>query len=307
MATTTQDTSSPQIGYSAGAPRSRRMQRRRRGLVAWGFMLPLVAVNGLVILGPSLASLYYSLTDWTGLGSAHFIGLDNYTHLLHDPDFRNALWHNVYWTVLFLTVPIAMGLLGAYLLSRIRRGQVIFRTLYFIPYIVATVVSSAIWSNLLSPDYGIGKLLNVNFLGNGSTALTSVAFVNNWAWWGFLVVIFFSAMRSVDPTLYEAAQLDGASHFQQYRYITLPEIRPTLMFMGLMTIIWSFLVFDYIYILTQGGPAGATDVLGTVLYRDAFANQEAGYAAAIGVVLALMSTVIVSFYLFLRRRRGWEI
>jgi raffinose/stachyose/melibiose transport system permease protein len=307
MTTTAQPTSSPRTESEPGVPWTRKRQRRRRGLVAWGFMLPLVAVNVLVILGPSLASVYYSLTDWSGLGGSHFIGLDNYKHLLHDPDFRNALWHNVYWTVLFLTVPMAMGLLGAYLLSRVRRGQVIFRTLFFIPYIVATVVSSAIWSNLLSPDYGVGKLLNVNFLGNGKTALTSVAFVNNWAWWGFLVVIFFSAMRSVDPTLYEAAQLDGASPSQQYRYITLPAIRPTLMFMGLMTIIWSFLVFDYIYILTQGGPAGATDVLGTVLYRDAFANQEAGYAAAIGVVLALMSTVIVSFYLFLRRRRDWEI
>lgn len=270
-------------------------------------MLPLVVVNLLVVLGPSALSVWYSFTDWTGIGAAHFIGLSNYTHLFGDSDFVTALWHNAYWTVIFLTVPMAMGLLGSYLLSRVNRFQVLFRTLFFIPYIVATVVSAAIWSSLLSPNVGIGKWLGVNFLGNTHTALTSVAFVNNWAWWGFLVVIFFSAMRSVDTTLYEAAQLDGASHWQQYRYITLPEIRPTLMFLGLMTIIWSFLVFDYIFIMTGGGPGGSTDVLGTVLYRDAFSNQQAGYAAAIGIVLSLMSAIVVSLYLYLRRRREWDI
>jgi raffinose/stachyose/melibiose transport system permease protein len=270
-------------------------------------MLPLVVVNALVIIGPSAMSVYYSFTDWSGIGGANFVGLDNYTKLFSDPDFRNGLWHNVYWTIIFLTVPMIMGLLGAYLLSRIHRFQTLFRTLYFIPYIVATVVSSAIWSNLLSPDAGIGKLLGVNFLGNRHYALTSVAQINNWSWWGFVLVIFFSAMRSVDPTLYEAASLDGATPWRQYLHVTLPEIRPTVMFLGLMTIIWSFLVFDYIFILTQGGPAGATDVLGTVLYRDAFSNQEAGYAAAIGIVISLLSAVVVACYLYLRRRRGWEI
>ena len=276
-------------------------------MIAWLFMLPLIVVNALVIIGPSAMSVYYSLTDWTGIGPAKFIGFDNYTKLFSDPDFRNGLWHNLYWTLIFLTVPMIMGLLGAYLLSRVQRFQTLFRTLYFIPYIVATVVSSAIWSNLLSPDTGIGKILGINFLGNQHYALSTVAAINNWSWWGFVMVIFFSAMKTVDPTLYEAASLDGATPWRQYVYVTLPEIRPTVMFLGLMTIIWSFLVFDYIFILTQGGPAGATDVLGTVLYRDAFSNQEAGYAAAIGIVISLMSALVVGCYLYLRRRRGWEI
>jgi raffinose/stachyose/melibiose transport system permease protein len=288
-------------------PPVRRKKSKRPGLIAWAFMLPLVVVNALVIIGPSAMSVYYSFTNWTGIGTAKFIGIDNYKNLLSDPDFRNALWHNVYWTLIFLTVPKIMGLAGAYLLSRVRRFQTLFRTLFFIPYIVATVVSSAIWSNLLSPDAGIGKLLGVNFLGNPRYALTSVAAINNWAWWGFVLVIFYSAMKSVDQTLYEAASLDGATPWRQYLHVTLPEIRPTVMFLGLMTIIWSFLVFDYIFILTQGGPAGSTDVLGTLLYRDAFSNQEAGYAAAIGVVISLMSAIVVACYLYLRRRRGWEI
>jgi raffinose/stachyose/melibiose transport system permease protein len=276
-------------------------------MTAWLFMLPLIVVNVLVILGPGVMSVYYSLTDWTGIGGANFIGLTNYAQMLHDSAFAGAFLHNVWWTIFFLIVPMSMGLFGAFLLSRMRRFLTLFRVVYFIPYIVASVVSASIWQSLLSPEHGLGKLLGVNFLGNSRTALPSVAVVNTWSWWGFLVVVFLAAMHGVNPSLYEAAALDGANSWKQFWHITLPSIRPTLMFLGLMTIIWSFLVFDYIYILTQGGPAGATEVLSTLQYRDAFENQEAGYAAAIGVVLALISGIVVAAYQTLRRRKGWDI
>jgi raffinose/stachyose/melibiose transport system permease protein len=303
-----------------GAARSRpllakRRARLRRTVIGFAFMTPLMAVNLLVIAVPGTLSVWYSFTDWSGLGPARFIGLDNYRRLLSDPEFHTALLHNVLWTVFFLTVPMAMGLFGAFLLSRVHRFQVLFRIVYFIPYVVATVVSGAIWQSLLSPDQGISGglakmgvnwLQGVNFLGDRHLALGTVAFVNTWQWWGFLVVVFLSSMQAVNPALYEAARLDGATAWQEFWHITLPGIRPTLMFLGLMTVIWSFLIFDYIYILTQGGPAGSTDVLGTLLYRDAFSNQEAGYAASIGVVMALISVVAVSGFLYLRRR-GWDI
>jgi raffinose/stachyose/melibiose transport system permease protein len=113
-------------------------------------------------------------------------------------------------------------------------------------------------------------------------------------------------MQSVDPALYEASALDGASPWRQFRSITLPGIRPTLVFLVVQTIIWSFLAFDFVYILTQGGPAGATDVLSTLLYRNAFSNLEAGYASAIGVVMALFSAVVVVGYQVIRRVRQWD-
>jgi raffinose/stachyose/melibiose transport system permease protein len=268
-----------------------------------------------VIAIPAALSIWYSFTDWTGLGPAKFVGLDNYRRLLGDPEFHNAVWHNLVWTLYFLTVPIAMGLFGAFLLSRIQRYQMLLRVVYFIPYVVATVVSGAIWENLLSPQSGIGHGLanigipfldGVNFFGDQRLALGSVAFVNTWQWWGFLVVIFLGSMQSVDPSLYEAARLDGANVWREFWHVTLPGIRPTVMFLCLMTVIWSFLIFDYIYILTQGGPAGSTDVLGTLLYREAFANQQAGYAASMGVVMAMVSVVAVSGFLYLRRK-GWDI
>ncbi|MEV4360827.1 sugar ABC transporter permease [Nonomuraea sp. NPDC049625] len=290
--------------------------RARARLTAWLFIAPLLLVNLLVVAGPGLMSVYYSFTDWDGLDEAHFVGLANYAMLFGSPDFRGALLHNLLWTAFFLVVPMSMGLLGAFLLSRIQRGQLLFRLLYFIPYVIATVVSAAIWRQILSPTSGLAPALgslglpwlnDVNFLGDGRIALGAVAFINNWQWWGFLVVIFLAAMQSIEPSLYEAARMDGAGSWREFWHITLPSIRPTFMFLSLMTVIWSFLVFDYIYILTQGGPAGSTDVLSTVMYRAAFSEQQAGYASAIGVILALISAVTVGGYLYLRRRLRWEI
>ncbi|QPP07783.1 sugar ABC transporter permease [Streptomyces bathyalis] len=297
-------------GRRTPAPASRRRlaaRLRDRKVAGWLFLLPLILVNLFIVLIPSVFSVWYSFTDWTGIsGRAGFVGLDNYRNLLGDPEFVQGLVHNILWTLFFLTVPMAMGLFGAYALSRIRRFRLLLRTLYFIPYVVASVVNASIWRSILDPQTGLGNLLGINPLGDPRLALWSVEFVNNWAWWGFLVVVFLAAMQGVDPTLYEAATVDGAGAVRQFFSVTLPAIRPTFAFLGLMTIIWSFLAFDYVYILTKGGPAGATDLLSTVLYRDAFSNLQAGYASAMGVVMALISGVVVAAYLVIRKVRKWE-
>lgn len=283
---------------------------RRRRMRAWIFMIPLIAVNLLVIVVPTAEAIWYAFTNWNGYGNAKFIGVENFRTMFTSAQFWQACFHNVLWTVFFLVVPMAMGLAGAFMLSRIRRFQGLFRALYFIPYILATVVSSIIWENLLNPNGGLGSaigfLKNVSFFGNEHLALGSVAFVNNWQWWGFLVVMFLAAMQGTDPALYEAARLDGANTWREFRHITLPSIRPVLMFLSLMTIIWSFLVFDYIYIITQGGPNNATQVVGTLMYQEAFSDQAAGYASAMGLFLGILSIIIVIIYTRLRRR-GWNV
>lgn len=289
------------------AVRRRRPPLRDWRVKGWLFVLPLIVVNALVVFVPSLSSVYYSFTDWSGIGEAEFVGLENYARLLGDPEFLNALGHNLLWTLFFLIVPMGLGLYGAYALTRIRRFRLLFRVLYFIPYIVASVVNAAIWQSILSPAGGLGQLTGINILGNPDTALWGVAFVNNWAWWGFLVVVFLAAMQGINPSLYEASALDGAGPWRQFFAITLPSIRPTFAFLGLMTIIWSFLAFDYVYIMTQGGPAGSTDLLSTVLYRRAFQDLEAGYASAISVVMAPISGIVVAAYLTIRHVRKWDI
>ena len=293
----------------------RRGLRRRRRLTAWLFMVPLLVINVLVILGPSVATIYYSLTDWAGIGPAEFVGLQNYRDLLADGDFWMAMWHNVIWTVLFLTVPIFMGLLGAFLLSQIKRFQKFFRIVYFVPYIVASVVNAALWQNILDPTRGIGSALasigipfldGVAFFGSESLALPSVAFVNIWAWWGFVLLLFLTALQSVDHELYEAARMDGAGRWQQFLNVTLPGIRPTFVFVVLLSIINSLLVFDYVYIITRGGPAGASEVVGTLMWKEAFERFEAGYAAAMGLTMTMVSALVMLVYLHLRRR-GWDV
>jgi raffinose/stachyose/melibiose transport system permease protein len=293
----------------------RRSVERKRKLIAWAFMVPFFLVNFSVILGPSLSAIYYSFTDWSGIGPAHFVGLANFQHLLTDGEFHQAILFNIFWTAMFLTVPIAMGLLGAFLLSHITRFQMFFRAAYFIPYVTASVVNAAIWQQLLSPQQGISSLFdriglhfldNVYFFGDVHLALPSVAFVDNWHFWGFLVVLFLAAMQSVDQQLYEAAKVDGASNWRQFYHVTLPGIRPVLGIVVLLVTVWSLLTFEYPYVITQGGPAGATQVITLLLYKNAFSLNEAGYAASMGLTLSAVAAAITLIYLYLQRR-GVEV
>jgi raffinose/stachyose/melibiose transport system permease protein len=281
----------------------------------WAFVAPVLILNLVVVVIPSIIGLAVAFTDWSGIGTAHFIGLDNFTKLFSDDTFFRALKNNLIWTGLFLTIPVSLGLLGAYMLAGIKRGQMIFRVIYFIPYVMASVVNAQVWRFLLHHRVGIGPWLAKNGItdildfavfGTKSTALYAVAFVDNWHFWGFLLVLYLAAMSAVDPVLYEVARLDGATRFQQFRYVTLPSIRPTLVFTLLMILIWSGTIFDYVYILTQGKPAHASEVMGTYLYNQAFARFDAGYGAAIGVVMTLWVAFAVGGFVTLRRR-GWEI
>ena len=281
----------------------------------WLFLAPLAAVNLLVVAGPAVATVYYSLTEWNGLSAPTFIGFANYVELVQDTRFLNAVGHNLYYAAFMLIVPITMALFGAFMLSSVRRFRLLFRTLYFVPYIVLSVVNASIWKYLLSPETGIAAGLNqvgihwlddVYFLGDTDLALTSVAFVDNWHWWGFLVVLFLAAMQDVDKTLYESVRLDGASRFQEFWHVTFPSIRPTFVFVVVLTIIWSFLAFDYAYVLTRGGPADASMLVSILLNANAFSYQRAGYASAMGVAMTSFTVVVLSVYTWLRKR-GWEI
>ena len=179
---------------------------------------------------------------------------------------------------MFLTVPIAMALMAASLLAPIRRGALVFRMALFIPMSCRASSPRASGGLCSVRIAGIPALLtdlgmpgfDKRFLGDPETVLPAIAFVDNWHWWGFLMVLFLASMQNIPPDLYEAARLDGANRWQEFRDVTLPGIRPTFVFMILMTTIWSFLTFDYIWILTQGGPAGASEVLAVLVFKEAF-------------------------------------
>ena len=296
-------------------PSRRRDLAARRRLVGWAFMTPFALVNVIVIGGPSAASLYYAFTDWSGLGAAEWIGLANFRAILTDPGFYRAFSHNMLWLLMFVSVTISLGLLGASMLSHMRRGQMAVRVVYFIPFTIASVVTVATWTNLADPVRGIAAELSrlgvpgvegVAFLGNPTLALPTVAAMAIWHYWGFVVVLFLAAMQGIDAELYEAAWVDGGGRWRQFWHVTLPGIRPTLVFVMLITVMSSLLVFDYIWIATGGGPGGATEVVATLLYKEAFQQFEAGYAAALGLSMSFVSALVVAAYLYVRRM-GWNV
>ncbi|GAA2238400.1 sugar ABC transporter permease [Herbiconiux moechotypicola] len=284
--------------------------RRRSQLIAIAFALPALAINLLVIGGPTIAGIGYSFTDWNGISAPEFIGLDNWVRLLNDEALWNALGHNFVYLLIFLTVPLGVGLAGAFMLSRIRRGAALFRVLFFIPYLLLSVINAQIWRNILDPEVGLASALNrigihwldgVYFFADKDLALYSVAFVDSWTFWGFLVVLFLAAMQGIDASQFEAARIDGANAWQEFRYVVLPGIRPTLTFALMIIAIGSLLTFDYPFILTNGGPAGASDVASLLVNRTAFVAREAGYASALALSLSLLSAVFLILFNFLRR------
>ena len=280
----------------------------------WWFLVPALAFNFVVIVVPSISSFYFGLTKWSGFGIPKFTGIDNYISLFNDRVLALAFYHNILWTIYFLIVPVIIGLIGAFLLSGIKRGQLLFRFIFFIPYVIASVVNVQLWMTIFHPKLGIFEwfaekginIIEKPILGNRDTSLIAVAFVDSWHFWGFLVVIYLAAMYQVDTQLYESARIEGANRLQQFLHVTLPGIKPTLIFTLLMIIIWSIPAFDYVYLMTQGGPAHSSEVMATHLYSMAFQQFEVGYASAIGTAMALFSTLIIAIFVILRKL-GWEI
>ncbi len=269
------------------------MKNKKIHLTPYLFILPAFVIHLALVTLPSLSTLVMSLYEWNGLGAAKFIGLDNFKEIAADPMVKQAILHNIEWLLVFITVPLILGFVVAIIVSQLNRGQMIFRTTFFIPYVISAAVAGKIWTASMNPYYGFTQvvanlgwdgLANPLWLGNPKIALYSVAFVDNWHWWGFIMVLFLGALQQVDSELYEAARVDGANRFQELLHVSIPGIRPTIAFVLIMTIMWSFLTFDYVYIMTNGGPANATEIMSTYIYKNAFTKYRAGYANALCVI-----------------------
>jgi raffinose/stachyose/melibiose transport system permease protein len=239
------------------------------------------------------------------------VGLDNFRTLAADRVFWLALGNNIIWTLIFLTVPMLMGLLAASMLLITRRGSNFFQIVYFLPVVIATVITARVWQGMIySPVTGVFGVLKKyglpipNPLTLPHISLFGVATVDLWHWWGFLCVIFFAALRQVPQEQIEAARIEGATYLQMMRYVLLPGIRSTITLMMIMTVIWSFLAFDFVYILTQGGPAFSSDLLSTVAYRNAFYDLNVGQAAAVALVISIFGLVSTFFYVRIQSKEG---
>lgn len=256
-----------------------------------------------------------SLFDWNGMGNAKFIGLDNFREIMKDPLVKLSIIHNVEWLLVFITIPLILGFSIAIIVSQLRRGQMFFRTVYFIPYVISAAVAGRIWTAYMNPYYGLNQvfakigltgLSKTLWLGNPKIALFAVAFVDNWHWWVFIMVLFLGALQQVDPTLYEAARVDGANRWQELWHVSIPGIRSTIAFVLIMTVMWSFLTFDYVYVMTNGGPANSTEIMATYIYKNAFVKYRAGYANALCVIQSAICVLLYFFQKWVSKKGGME-
>lgn len=273
------------------------------------YIFPTLAINVVIILVPALLTFALAFFEWDGFSAPRLVGLDNFVAVGSDPVFWTALVNNLVWTAIFLVIPIAMGLFAAAMLLVARRGRTFFQVVYFLPVVIATAITARVWQGMIySPVTGVTGLLQRlglpvgNPLAEPSLALLGVATVDIWHWWGFLCVIFFAALRQVPVEQIEAARIEGASFLQMMRYVLIPAIRPTITLMMVLTVIWSFLVFDFVYILTKGGPGFSSEVLSTMAYRKAFYSLEVGQAAAVSMIISLFGLVVTVFYVRLQAR-----
>jgi raffinose/stachyose/melibiose transport system permease protein len=291
------------------------LRRARYGSWAvWSFVIPPFGLLTLFVLWPALYLAYLSLLKWDGLGAKQFIGLGNYARILTDDRFTLALRHNGIWSLGALIFPPLIGLLLAILLTRTRvRGRGFFQVLYFLPQMISSAVTAVIWRWIYWPQGGTANAV-LHFLGySGSPAwfadrrlaLLAVFIASCWVSYGFSMLIFTAAIASIDESLFEAAQIDGANWWHETRYILLPGIRQALSTVLIVTAIWSFQIFDLIYLTTKGGPGDATYVLSIGIYNNTFTARRVGVGAAWSMILMIIIMVLAG--LMLLRQRNKEI
>lgn len=275
---------------------------RSKYLALTVLLLPSLAGMVVFLMAPVLSSLVLSFSQWDLIGELSWVGLDNYVAALGDPAVLGALRNTLTFIIGYLpsVVLIALGL--ALLLNRRIRGRVVFRAIYFVPVVTSWVAVSLIWKWLLNPQYGLINfalgaigIKGPGWLFDPAWAMTGVILTSVWKDIGFVTVIYLAGLQDIPEPLYEAAALDGATPWQRFWSITFPMLAPTTFFVTTISLISSFQVFDQVWIMTQGGPAGATSVMVELIYKNAFSYYKMGYASAISWVLfALIFAVTIA-------------
>ena len=286
----------------------------RQAATAWWFLAPSFAHLLLFSIGPILFSLWLSFHEWDLIGATRpFVGLANYTELARDGDFWHAVRNTAVY-VLFVPIGMIVALALALLLNRGMPGERLLRAVFFLPYITSFVAISLVWKWLYDPDVGLLNTIlrtiglpEQPWLASTTTALPSLMLMSVWMYCGYMMVLFLAGLQGIPETLYESARMDGASAWQRFRRITLPLLRPTTFFVLVTMVIFMFQVFTAVYVMTEGGPLHATDVIVYHIYRNAWEYLRLGYASAMAWVLVAMVFLItlVQFRFLGRGRTQW--
>jgi multiple sugar transport system permease protein len=277
------------------------------------FLLP--GLGGLLIFSilPILASFVLTFYSWDLLTPPRFIGFENYVRMAGDKNFWAALRHTLTFIVGYLPLVVILGLGMAMAVNTTLRGIGFVRTLFFFPVVSSWVAVALLWSWLFNPKYGlINYMLQlVGITGPGwlfdpNWAMPAIILTSVWKDLGFVLVLFLAGLQAIPSDYYEAAALDGANRTARFRFVTLPLLGPTTFFVVIISLINSFQVFDQVWVMTEGGPAGATTVLVEQIVRHAFSYGEMGYAAAISWVLFAMVLAATLFQLRLQRMGAFD-
>ncbi|MFG2594506.1 carbohydrate ABC transporter permease [Streptomyces sp. NPDC048462] len=267
-----------------------------RPSVAWA--LPGIVFFALFAIVPLVIAVYLSFCHWDGLNSPTVIGMDNWTRLFKDPEFRQAAWLSMLLTSISwaFQTPVAL-LLGVWAAGK-QRSRAVLSAVFFIPLLLSTTAIAMLFHALLDPNFGLIKKIgpwfgiDPNIMGSSTGALLTVVFVGGWQFMPFHTLIYQGGARQVPKVLYQAAEIDGAGMFRQFFHITLPQLRHTITTSSVLMIVGSLTYFDTVLIMTRGGPGTDTTVLPYLMYRTGFQTYDLGYAAAIATALVVVATAL---------------
>ncbi|MGN6125134.1 MAG: carbohydrate ABC transporter permease [Humibacter sp.] len=295
----------PRAATRTPSRRPRRGSVRRVPPIIWAFLAIPLAVELAFVFWPAINSFYIALTKWNGVGAPEFVGLKNFQNLGTDPIFIQALVNNVFWVIGFGGASVIVGLLLALALNRPRRGVGFYRSAIYLPMVFSLTVTGLFWRLLYAPGGAVNSLLGTvglgslekQWLANPSTALTAVLVAAVWRQCGYIMVLYLAGLKGVDPTLEEAAAVDGASRWQRFWHIVMPQLSGVNAVVFAVTVIDSLRTFDIVWAMTQGGPYNSTQLLSTYMYQTAFTTVNLGYGSAIAVVIFLLAILFIIGYL----------
>jgi len=288
---------------------SAQSRRRRRGRIGTLllFLLPSLVLYFVFIFFPVIQAVYYSFYRWSGLGPlTDFIGLKNYATAFQNATFLAAFTHNVEILVFSLIFQLSLSLFLALVIGKTLPGRTIFRTIYFMPFILSEVIAGFIWMFIYEPtnaglvnatlEHLIPGFQAQAWLGNPSIVLLSIFVAMIWKYFGLHLVLYVAAIQNIPDEIIEAARIDGASTMQTVRHISLPLLGSTIRLSVFLSALGSLQYFDLIWIMSNGGPVHASETMATYLYKAGFQSFQLGYGSAVGVVMMLMCFIFSLLY-----------
>jgi len=280
------------------------------------FLLPALVFFSIFLVYPVFRSVYYSLFNWKGFGPAvDFIGLSNYKRILTDRIFLKAVGHGLLIVVLSLSIQLPISLALALMVGRNLCGRALFRTIFFMPYVLSEVITGIMWLILFNPDPKRGfinaimtilpGLKAIPWLGDTKTVMLAIFVVLTWKYFGFYMLLYLASLQNIPSEIEEAALIDGVNKRQMITYITIPLIGSTIRTSIYLSVLGSLQVFAIIWIMTKGGPVNASEVMSTYMYRFSFVRFELGYGSAVATVMLLISLFFSLAYLRLLRQTDY--